>query len=80
VNASINGSPSNVVSANYQGGQVVIVPNQALMCPVQNVTEITVQLTINDLFGPGCECTGETPIVINKTFTAGDIPNCTGSC
>jgi hypothetical protein len=40
-------------------------------------------LTINDLAplsGAGCECAGQLPIVVNKTFTVLDIPNCEGSC
>ena len=78
--ATINGSAANVTSAVYTGGQLVIVPDQSLMCPTQSVTEIAVQITIGTVFGAGCECIDETPIVVTKTFEAGDIPNCEGSC
>lgn len=83
VSATINGSAANVQSVNFQGGQVVIVPNQALVCPTNLITQVVINLTINDL-APittgACECTDQLPIVINKTYTSGDIPDCSGSC
>jgi hypothetical protein len=78
--ATINGSAANVDNAFFSGGEITIVPDQSLMCPSQTVTEIAVTITINDLFGTGCECVAETPITISATYSGGGIPDCTGSC
>lgn len=83
VTATVNGSAANVTNVFYSGGQVTVVPNAALMCPSQIVTDVEITLTINDLAplsGAGCECAGEVPIVINKSFSGGTIPNCEASC